>query len=90
MGDDTSGFDIRQAAMDISQELQIFEQGLVTLNVNENRRALALLGQDDRALGCLHLPKEILRLDSKVGGRMNVFGHVEQDSWHQNLRRLLG
>lgn len=88
MGDDTPGFDIRQTPVDISQELQIFEQGLITLDVNKNRRALSLLGQDDRAPRFLDLPEQILRPDSKVGGRMDVLGHVEQDSWHQSLRRL--
>lgn len=66
-----------QSSVNVPEKLQLFEQGLVGRDVNQNRRSFPLFSQYDRASRILHLSEQTLRCGLKVGGRMDVFSQVQ-------------
>lgn len=54
MGDDTSRLDISQTSVNVSEEIQLFQQGLISVNVDQNRRLSSFLGEDYRPVGIPH------------------------------------
>jgi hypothetical protein len=88
LGDDTTRFDVCQTSVNVPQKVELLDQGLKAGDIYQNSRSLSLLSEDDRAPRLLDLPEESLTSKRKLGGGMDVLGHVERNSRHQYLRHL--
>jgi len=83
VGNDSAGLDIGQAPMDIPEKIQFLKQGLIRIDIDENRRPPPFLRQHDRTPRILHLSEQTLRLGLEVRGWLNVFGQVERAFCHE-------
>lgn len=57
---------------DVADDLDLIDQGLVLIHVEDNGRALAVLGQDEGSLGGSNLVQEAGGVGAECGQRLDI------------------
>lgn len=82
MGYDSTRLDVSQTPMSVPEEIQLFHQRLIGVDIDENRRSLPFLGEDQGPSRICHPSEETLCLGLEIRGRLGIFGKVKSASCH--------
>ena len=63
--------------MDGAEDVELFDQGFVVIGAEEDGRAPAVLGQDERPMLFSHLVNEGRDVGPKSGERLDVLGRLD-------------